>query len=308
MIQYLKLNNHFFYLIFAKIDYLDMIIVLMFSMHIDKYTTISDGSSVSDWPSVSDGIMGSIRAISLFGTDHEQLIAAVIEDATGADFIYMIKTSDGECVKVISSHFGNFIYAIDIEFDSIGKLYVCDYETRCIQIFDNSGDSLEILDTSTELDEPRGITFDKNDNMLIYDNGDGVIKVFDKNGNKITSFGEGIIGYQDVAAELCGIDIHRDGTIGIIDNTNGSIFLFDPNYNLTHTILNSNVMSDISFRENDEIFITDWSHDSIYIYNRDGDVLNTLAIKQPCAIVANSFLGIFVGTLHDNLIRYLIIE
>lgn len=264
---------------------------------------------IDSYTSICDGDVGLVRCISLFGNGEEQVFAAVVEDATSTERIYIIRTCDGECIASISSHFGNFLHAIDIEFDQTGNLFVCDYETKNIQIFDNVGLYKHWLNTSSDVKEPRGMSIGKDDSILVYDNEDQCVKVFNSQGNLVNIFGNDHLGYQDPEPDLCGISVHIDsGTIGVIDKVNTRVLLFDCDYNLIMCMSNPdfNHISDISFGEQYKIFVCNWSNDCIYIV--DKEKTRIIHIKQPHTLVVNDMGGIFLGSLSDNHVKYLILN
>ena len=118
---------------------------------------------------------------------------------------------------------------VGIACDQDGKIYVCGFSSKSVQVFSAQGDLLYSFtdkgSTSCKLDQPHSICV-SGDLIYVTEWGDNhCISVFTKEGKFITSFGEK--GSKDGKFKYpCGLTVDNDGILYVCDCINGQIQLF----------------------------------------------------------------------------------
>ena len=111
--------------------------------------------------------------------------------------------------------------------NSRGDLLVADYENHCIQCYSSEGKYRFHFgawgNTPGAFKYPVNLATDSQDNIYVIDEGNGVVKKFDAEGNFILQFEEGVLGH------VFSLSIDSQDQVHIADLDNDRIVIFDSN-------------------------------------------------------------------------------
>jgi DNA-binding beta-propeller fold protein YncE len=134
------------------------------------------------------------------------------------------------------------------------------------------------LPAGTNFGECPGVAVDKNDNVWVFHRGAKPIMQFDKNGNLLRTFGDGLI------KSAHGIEIDSDGNIWAVDVEQHVVLKFNPQGRVQMVIGRGagkddikdqfNRPTGIAFAANGDMFVSDgYVNSRVIKFSRDGDYL-----------------------------------
>jgi len=163
-------------------------------------------------------------------------------------------------------------------------------------------------DEGDETFNPFGITMDLNGNILVCDNNNNRIVIFDSEGNFISTFGSEGDGDGQFDSPM-GITINSKGDIIVSDSGNHRIQIFDSEGNFISKFGEKGDADGQFHSPNgicvdmyDEIYICDFGNHRIQVFDSDGTFISTIGsqgtgngqFKNPSAITINSKENIII--------------
>lgn len=249
---------------------------LYFRLSIDKsydytspyiFTSILDGST---------NIMHRIDRPSFLLYD--EATDAILISSTGTHYVVEI---DG-AGHIIREFGRNFIDTVKLKMPMglalfNNKLYVSDYKSDCINVFQRDGKFLNKLGThgfsSSNIAGPMGLAITPDEYLFVVDNGNDRIQKFDLKGEWIQSIG------QDELKRPTDI-VSVDNTLYVSDTFNKRIVAYDTFGNMLETI-GDEVLSEprgLTFKDG-KLYITD-AQNGLYIYNIDNKTLEKFGLDN----------------------------
>lgn len=122
-------------------------------------------------------------------------------------------TTDGEFVDEFSQT--SIDQAIGLDWDQNGNLYVSSFQSRDIRKFDSNGNDLGLF-ADDDLSGPTNIWFNENGQLLVNDWRDGVISIFDEQGQFVENFATGL-------SQVEGVGILPGGSLLIGNGGRGTV-------------------------------------------------------------------------------------
>jgi tripartite motif-containing protein 71 len=133
---------------------------------------------------------------------------------------------------------GQFVYPKYVTIDKQDNIYVSEFLSHRIQIFDSKGQWKQTIGAQGfgdgEFDHPSGITVNSEDCLIVVDRGNNRVQVFNKNLNFIESFGP----YGSIRKRLLyphAITVDSDDNIYVVNHTD-SIIIYNRNGEWKKTI------------------------------------------------------------------------
>ena len=163
------------------------------------------------------------RGVSVVG---DEVMVCCLKDSV------VVYTKELEFVREIGSHgdgpcqFGGVRGMFS---DEHGKLYICDLDKSCVQVFASDGEFLRSIDSAdrdgvNRLNGPRGVCVSGGYVYVTNYHGHSV-SVFTTDGDYVTSFGQRGRGYGNLLSP-CGVCVDQDGFVCVSEFSNNRIQIF----------------------------------------------------------------------------------
>ena len=178
--------------------------------------------------------------------------------------------SAGKFLRKLGSGNGEFIMPNDIAIEpSSGRIYVTDSKANIVKVYNPNG-SLSF--TISDILFPTGIHIDsKKGELLIGDQINSQVKVFDLSGNFLNSFGSNGVG-AGLISSLQGLTVDKNGRIYVVDAHKGWVQVFDSAGTHLSFIGSGNLWTpiDVVIDAYNRLIVSSSSDGKLSIYGIDG--------------------------------------
>ncbi|PKM79570.1 MAG: hypothetical protein CVU89_17485 [Firmicutes bacterium HGW-Firmicutes-14] len=177
----------------------------------------------------------------------------------------------------IGSEPGEFAYPVSAAVNSSGEVFVSEISNNRVQVISEQGVFIRWFPhNETDLKGPSVLYIDKDDMVYVFDRGDQQVKLFDREGRLVRSFGGGS-GPEEQLRFAMGISVFPDGRLVVSDSGNRSVKIFDKDGQLKELLLeNTGGMPDLGLPRglavinNDKFALVDSFSRKTYLIWRSG--------------------------------------
>ena len=242
----------------------------------------------------------------------KSLLNLILNFANAKTFAPVTHLEQAFSISKVGSEIGLSLNPQGLTHNSKGDLLVPDYENHRIHCYSLDGKYKFHFgtwgNTSGSFKYPIDLATDSHDNIYVIDEGNGVVKKFDAEGNFILQFEEGVLGH------VFSLSIDFQGQIHIADLDNNRITIFDSNGKATPlaTEQSKNLQAPCSVfcLENGGTLVGDRSEFLLKHFDAAGKLINQvpregLGFDEIYRIACDPKHGIFASDFWNNQIIHL---
>jgi len=124
---------------------------------------------------------------------------------------------------------GEFGYPVAVAINSAGEVFVTEIHNNRVQVVSEQGVFIRWFpENKDDLKGPSALYIDRNDRVYVFDRGDQQVKLFDRKGKLIRTFGGGN-GPGERLRFAMGLAVMSDNSLVVSDSGNRAIKIFDRN-------------------------------------------------------------------------------
>jgi hypothetical protein len=173
---------------------------------------------------------------------------------------------------------------------SDGKVYVSDSKINSVFIYDPN---LDLVGELKGLDKPLGVVVGLNGDIYVGNEGRKNVEVYNSEGFKIATIGEGKIKKPNDMV------LDRDGNIYIADSLSNVVWVYDQNGkalpNIGNTELDFPVTLDMAYRDEvEELYVGDQHHYKVKVFDPNGALLRSYGSMVSSGMSGLKWKGRFV--------------
>jgi hypothetical protein len=172
-------------------------------------------------------------------------------------------------------------YPTRLAYGSDGRLFVSDAKVGSVFIYDPN---LVLIGELKGLNKPLGVAVDDKGNIYVGNNGSDNVEVYDSNGVRIATIGEGVLKMPNDLA------LDRNGNLYVVDTLNHTVWVYDSNQVYLRNIgvrgddegefrfptaLTVAYPNDANGQEVAELFVADQGHKLVQVFGLQGNFIGS---------------------------------
>jgi DNA-binding beta-propeller fold protein YncE len=192
----------------------------------------------------------------------------------GASCVHIIDIKEKDYKCITETKFGKFTSPVGVAFAEDGTMYVSDSQRGDVVIFDSDFDADHLI--KGDIKRPTGLAV-VGDKLYVVDTGDHQIKVFNRRGEYLSSFGKHGNGYGEFNYPL---QLAVRDSIVVLDGLNYRVQTFDVAGKFGSTFGRQGNIAGrfagpkgIALDSDDNIYVTDALMDNFQIFSKNGQLL-----------------------------------
>ena len=148
--------------------------------------------------------------------------------------------------------------------DPEGNVFVADFYNNRVQVLTADGtfaySITGVASDGSSFQYPWGVAFDPNGSLHVVAYGSSCVKIFTRDGKYIREYGSGQLSGPS------GIAIDEEGYSFVANNSSSNLKIFNPQYELIHTVSPGSGLVGLVLDKNGFVFVTSSSNNKVYKY------------------------------------------
>jgi len=186
-----------------------------------------------------------------------------------------------------------------------GNLVISECENR-LQVFDSAGHSIRIMGWGKM--KPQTVVINREGQLVLTDKKDQCVKVFDMNGDAVSTWGTGLF------ASPSGIAVSSNGNVIVTDLETNNVSIHSPDGGVISQFgswgsgdYQFNHPTHVTVDQQDNIIVSDAGNSLIKVYNKNGAFVQKFSLlsgkqgllRRPHGVAADNIGNILIAD-HDN--------